>query len=96
MTTNTIAKTKLGLNILVPATPAKYRKTSKGEWVVIALAADLEEAKAIADPHSLATILVTKNSGETISEAIKSVGRPFTKDGNIYAYGYILGMFDNQ
>jgi hypothetical protein len=62
---------------------ATYRKTSQDVWVVFARHEDLVEA------HRLGAIRVTKKNGDTKVEAIAKVGKPFDRDGDTFAYGYI-------
>lgn len=56
-----------------------YRKTKTGKWAVMG-------PTSIVRPG--ATVTVTKKSGETKSETIDDVGRPFTVDGRQMVYGY--------
>lgn len=64
------------------ATAAKitYRKTGKGEWVAYGPASEIIAGT---------TVTVTKASGETKTETIESVGRPFTAQGQQMVYGYL-------
>lgn len=57
-----------------------YRKTGKGEWVAFGPASVIRAG---------ATVTVTKRGGETKTEHITSVGKPFTADGQQMVYGYL-------
>jgi hypothetical protein len=59
---------------------ATYRKTSKGEWVVMAPASTLRPGQ---------TITVTKKNGTSKVETIAKVGKPFAVGGTQMAYGYL-------
>jgi hypothetical protein len=58
------------------ATPCKYRKTAKGEWVVCG-------PVAVVKPG--ATVAVVKAGGSTNTATIASVGKPF-EGGLVYGY----------
>lgn len=58
---------------------ASWRKTGKGEWVVMATADQLNVG---------GTIEVAKRDGTRQTATIERVGKPFTKDGQQMAYGY--------
>jgi hypothetical protein len=57
-----------------------YRKTRQGEWVAFGPASVIRAG---------VTVTVTKKSGETKAETIKSAGRPFAVNGTQMAYGYL-------
>lgn len=58
-------------------TKCSYRKTKKGEWVVMGPASIITDG---------ATVTVTKKSGETKTETIASTGKTF---GDDLCYGYL-------
>lgn len=58
---------------------ASWRKTGKGEWVVMAAAEALKAG---------GTIEVAKRDGTRQTVTIERVGKPFTKDGRQMAYAY--------
>lgn len=84
-----ISQAERASTIHTPESPATYRKTSQGVWVVQALHSDLTRAA------ELGAIVVTKKNGDTKIEAIAKVGKPFDRDGHTFAYGYINdGWYD--
>lgn len=56
-----------------------YRKTKAGEWV----------AYGPADALRVGPVTVAKKSGETKSETVSRLGRPFSVDGRQMVYGYL-------
>lgn len=57
-----------------------YRKTKTGEWVAYGPAAAVK---------ANAYITVAKRSGQTKTELVERVGRPFDVDGVQMVYGYL-------
>lgn len=56
-----------------------YRKTKSGQWAVMGPVNVIKTG---------ATVTVTKKSGETKTETIASVGKPFSRAGVEMVYGY--------
>lgn len=56
-----------------------YRKTKDGKWVAFGPASEVR----------VGTITVTKRNGETKSETVANVGRPFKIEGIDHVYGYL-------
>lgn len=56
-----------------------YRKTKEGEWAAYGPASAIRPG----------LITVTKASGETKTEEIVRVSKPFNVDGKPFAYGYL-------
>lgn len=65
---------------MTTATHITYRKAKTGEWVVYGPATAIKAGT---------TVTVTKRSGETKTERVARVGRPFTVAGRQMLYGYI-------
>jgi len=66
-------------------TTVTYRKTKTGDWVAYG---PLSEFFAD-DGTPKGMVTVTKKSGETKSEAIQKLGRPFDVHGVLHVYGYL-------
>lgn len=58
---------------------ASYRKTRDEQWVVCGTVSEVRVGQ----------VTVTKASGETKTEQVVSLGRPFTADGKQMVYGYL-------
>lgn len=56
-----------------------YRKAKSGEWV----------AFGPADALRVGPVRVSKKSGETKSETVSRLGKPFSVDGRQMVYGYL-------
>lgn len=60
-------------------TTATYRKTKTGQWVAFGPASLIKPGP----------VVITKRSGQTKTEIVASVGRPFTVNGQAMVYGYL-------
>lgn len=68
------------MSTMTATTKTTYRKTKKGEWVVCGPTSSVRPGSAIT---------VTKKSGETKTEQVERVGRPFRSGGVELVYGYL-------
>lgn len=57
-----------------------YRKTRAGEWVAFGPVAEIQAGREVT---------VTKRSGQTKTELVDRIGKPFVVDGTKMVYGYI-------